>query len=179
MTPPWQLQGIVDPFGAYFAAHVCLGIHFSALVAGRRARPTHQPLSHALWARSQGLWAVQFRVLETQLQQIARRSSASSTPTTRSSPRRWPCARSRSGRSTAPPPTRSRPSAGLGYFTPFTPMFNATGQPAVSLPLFAGDDGLPLAVQLVGRPAGEGPLLALAAELEAAQPWAERRPRPA
>jgi amidase len=64
-----------------------------------------------------------------------------------------------------------------GLFTPFTPIFNATGQPAISLPLYDGADGLPLGVQLVGRPAGEGQLLALAAQLEGAQPWAERRAR--
>jgi amidase len=63
-----------------------------------------------------------------------------------------------------------------GLFTPFTPVFNASGQPGISLPLFEGEDGLPLAVQLVGRPAGEGALLALAAQLEAAVPWALRRP---
>jgi amidase len=63
-----------------------------------------------------------------------------------------------------------------GEFTPYTAIFNVTGQPAVSLPLFHGDDGLPLAVQLAGRPAGEGQLLSLAAQLEAARPWAERRP---
>jgi amidase len=63
-----------------------------------------------------------------------------------------------------------------GLFTPFTPVFNASGQPGISLPLFEGADGLPLAVQLVGRPAGEAALLALAAQLEAAVPWAGRRP---
>jgi amidase len=51
-----------------------------------------------------------------------------------------------------------------------------TGQPAISVPLFGGEDGLPLGVQLAGRPAGEGALLALAAQLEAAGPWAGRRP---
>jgi amidase len=62
-----------------------------------------------------------------------------------------------------------------GYFTPFTPIFNASGQPAIALPLFQGDDGLPLAVQLAGRPAGEATLLSLAAQLEAAEPWSARR----
>jgi len=62
-----------------------------------------------------------------------------------------------------------------GLFTPFTPVINATGQPGISLPLFEGGDGLPLGVQIVGRPASEGSLLALAAQLEAAQPWAQRR----
>ena len=64
-----------------------------------------------------------------------------------------------------------------GLFTPFTPVFNATGQPGISLPLFEGDDGLPLGVQLAGRPAAEGALLALAAQLEGALPWVQRRPR--
>ena len=64
-----------------------------------------------------------------------------------------------------------------GLYTPFTPVINATGQPAISLPLFEGDDGLPLGVQIVGRPAGESALLALAAQLEQAQTWAQRRVR--
>ncbi|HWX44801.1 MAG TPA: amidase family protein, partial [Solirubrobacteraceae bacterium] len=63
-----------------------------------------------------------------------------------------------------------------GLFTPFTPVFNASGQPGISLPLFHGEDGLPLGVQLVGRPAQEATLLALATQLEGARPWAERRP---
>ena len=63
-----------------------------------------------------------------------------------------------------------------GLFTPFTPIFNASGQPGISLPLYQGDDGLPLAVQLVGRPAGEAALLALASQVEAAAPWTGRRP---
>ncbi len=181
VAPPWQLEGIGDLFGAYFAAHVSLGIHFSALVGGRFV-PTAddmEPMSWALWEMSQGLTAVQFRVLETQLQQIARQLVAFLDPydallTPALALRPLPIGALDTA---APDPLETFRRS--GYFTPFTPMFNATGQPAVSLPLFAGDDGLPLAVQLVGRPAGEGPLLALAAELEAAQPWAERRPRPA
>ena len=64
-------------------------------------------------------------------------------------------------------------------FTPFTSPYNVTGQPAVSLPLhWAEVDGatLPIGVQLVGRPADEVTLISLAAQLEAAQPWADRRP---
>jgi amidase len=62
-----------------------------------------------------------------------------------------------------------------GLFTPFTPIFNATGQPAISLPLFEGDDGLPLAVQLVGKSADEATLLSLATQVEAAHQWHRRR----
>jgi amidase len=63
-----------------------------------------------------------------------------------------------------------------GQFTPYTALFNITGQPAISVPLFHGEDGLPLAVQLVGPPAREDLLLSLAAQLEQARPWADRRP---
>ena len=43
-----------------------------------------------------------------------------------------------------------------GEFTPYTAPFNVTGQPAISVPLYHGDDGLPLAVQLVGAAARRG-----------------------
>jgi amidase len=61
-------------------------------------------------------------------------------------------------------------------FTPYTPMFNLTGQPAVSVPLFHGDDGLPTAAQIVGQPAGEALLLQVARQLEEISPWADRFP---
>ncbi|HEY6397819.1 MAG TPA: amidase, partial [Solirubrobacteraceae bacterium] len=63
-----------------------------------------------------------------------------------------------------------------GHFTPYTAIVNLTGQPAVALPLYQGEDGLPTAVQLIGPPAREDLLLSLAAQLEAALPWADRRP---
>jgi len=63
-----------------------------------------------------------------------------------------------------------------GRFTPWTAAFNVTGQPAVSIPAGLGSDGLPLSVQLVARPCGEDTLYSLAAQLEAARPWVERRP---
>jgi len=63
-----------------------------------------------------------------------------------------------------------------GRFTPFTPIFNITGQPAISIPAGIGSDGLPLAVQLVGRVGAEDALYSLAGQIEAAAPWAQRRP---
>ncbi|HXW88722.1 MAG TPA: amidase [Streptosporangiaceae bacterium] len=63
-----------------------------------------------------------------------------------------------------------------GAFTPYTSPFNLTGQPAVSLPLHWTAGGVPVGVSLIGRPAGEGPLIALSAQLEEARPWAHRRP---
>jgi amidase len=62
-------------------------------------------------------------------------------------------------------------------FTPWTPLFNITGQPAVSIPAGLGSDGLPLSVQLAGRRGAEETLYSLAGQLEAAAPWADRRPQ--
>ena len=59
---------------------------------------------------------------------------------------------------------------------PFTATWNQTGQPAVSIPLSMSDDGLPIGVQLVGRPAAEATLIRVSAQLEQAKPWADRRP---
>ena len=51
-----------------------------------------------------------------------------------------------------------------------------TGQPAASVPAGFTPEGVPLAVQLVGRPHDEATLLSLSAQLETARPWADRRP---
>ena len=61
-------------------------------------------------------------------------------------------------------------------FIPYAALYNVTGQPAICLPMHWTDDGLPVGVQLVGRPAGEAALLALAGQLERARPWVHRRP---
>ncbi len=61
-------------------------------------------------------------------------------------------------------------------YTPNTQLWNQTGQPAMSVPLHWNDAGLPIGVQVVGRFGGEATLFRLAAQLEAAHPWAERRP---
>lgn len=61
-------------------------------------------------------------------------------------------------------------------FTPFTAIANLTGLPAMSLPLHWSKDGLPIGVHVIGPPAGDAQLLRLAAQLETARPWADRRP---
>jgi amidase len=61
-------------------------------------------------------------------------------------------------------------------FTPFTAVANLTGLPAMSLPLHWSADGLPIGVHAIGPPAGDALLLQFAAEVEAARPWADRRP---
>jgi len=59
---------------------------------------------------------------------------------------------------------------------PFTPPFNFTGQPAISLPLAWSREELPIGMQFAGRYADEATLFRLAAQLERAHPWIDRRP---
>ncbi|MFY9930426.1 MAG: amidase, partial [Streptosporangiaceae bacterium] len=88
-------------------------------------------------------------------------------------------------------PTLALPPVPVGYFeevtpaenferqkrfTPFTAVYNVSGQPAVNLPLHWNAEGLPIGVMLAGRMGEEATLISLSAQLEQARPWAHRRP---
>jgi Asp-tRNA(Asn)/Glu-tRNA(Gln) amidotransferase A subunit family amidase len=64
----------------------------------------------------------------------------------------------------------------LGTYVAYTPLANATGQPAMSVPLHWNADGLPIGSHFFGRHFDEATLLRLAAQLEQARPWNQRRP---
>ncbi len=177
VEPPWQIEGLSQLFGAVFSIHIALQIVYSGMVAGREpAAEDMEPMSWAIHSMTQQINSVQGLGLEIQLQALTRQLVAFLAPydallTPALAERPLPIGTLDTA---APDPMATFTRSGL--FTPFTPVFNASGQPGISLPLFHGEDGLPLAVQLVGRPAQESVLLALAAQLEAACPWAERRP---
>jgi amidase len=176
VDPPWREQGLLRRFTALFGPAVCSQIAGAAARAGREPREDDmEPLSWALWQRSKRIDAVEAAVVGYQLQAFARALTvwalpydAILTPALAQPPVRIgeldPC---------GPDPLGTFRRS--GHFTPYTAIANVTGSPAISLPLYERDDGLPLAIQLLGRPAQEGALLALAAQLEAALPWGDRR----
>jgi amidase/6-aminohexanoate-cyclic-dimer hydrolase len=65
---------------------------------------------------------------------------------------------------------------GIIHYSPFTSIFNMTGQPAASIPLHWSKDGLPVGVHFAARFGDEATLLKLAAQLEQARPWFGKRP---
>jgi amidase len=65
---------------------------------------------------------------------------------------------------------------GMSRFYPYCVPWNHLGNPSMSVPSGFAEDGMPLAVQIIGRPGDESTLLSLAAQLEAERPWADARP---
>jgi amidase len=176
ITPPWRIEGLGDVFGGVFSVHISLSIAYSGIIAGRE--PTAEdmePMSWAIFSMVRKLGAIESMASTVKLQAHARNLVSFLEPydallTPALAERPLPLGTLDAA---APQPMSTFTRSGL--FTPFTPIINASGQPGISLPLYEGEDGLPLGVQLVGRPAAEGPLLALAAQLEEAHPWAQRR----
>jgi amidase len=173
---PWRDDSILHTFTALFAPLVMLQVAFGRLVNGREPEEQElEPLSWALWKLVGGMSALDAHLASAQLQIFARgligwmsQYDAVVAPGLAEAPVllddvHW---------QTDDPMGLFRRS---GEFTPFTAIANVSGQPAIVLP-FDEHDGLPVAVQVFGRPAGEGDLLALAAQVEAARPWAHRRP---
>ena len=66
--------------------------------------------------------------------------------------------------------------AKIAHWVAPCPVANATGLPAIALPVGFDSNGLPISVQLIGKPAAESTLISLAAQLEAANPWIQHRP---
>ncbi len=175
--PPWRQQGLSELFGAVFSSLIALSIGYSAHVAGKDQPDAGdmEPMSWAIFSMIRKLGTLEQQAAVVRLQAYARQlvtwlSEYDALLTPALAERPLPLGTLDTGAAN-PMSTFTR----SGLFTPYTPVFNATGQPAISLPLYEGEDGLPLGVQIVGRPAGEERLLALAAQIEAAQPWAQRR----
>ncbi len=177
VDPPWRDDTVRELFGRVFSNHIALSIAYSATIAGRE--PTAEdmePMSWAIFSMVSKMNAIEGMAAAVQLQSFARGLITFLAPydavlTPALAERPLPLGTLDTA---VPDPLSTFTRSGL--FTPFTPIVNASGQPAISLPLYEGEDGLPLGVQLIGRPVEEGRLLALASQLEIAQQWTARRP---
>jgi amidase len=168
-SPALPAGDVLGLFLQAFGPAVSLGVGYGELLAGRP--PTDEeiePLSKAVRANAHELHSVAYLGAIAQLQAVARGIVAFFaeydlllTPTLAERPLAI-------GECTGygeDPIADLRRSA---HFTPYAGLFNVTGQPAISLPLGFGDDGLPIAAHLVAKPLGEDTLLQVAAQMEAA-----------
>jgi amidase len=176
ITPPWSGLDLLPDFTRAFGPMVSIVTAIGGRLRGRE--PTQEdvePLTWMLYERARTQDTITFLIAEGRLQSVARSivSWLASfdivlTPALARRP-----VRIGEVHGLGPDPWENYQRS--GHFTPFTAICNVTGQPAVSLPLYQGEDGLPLAVQLIGQPAREDLLLSVASQLEQARPWAERR----
>jgi len=173
---PWAEGDLLPIFSRLWAGYASLGVWQGGAVSGREPGPEHvEAVTWWLFERAQAQNSTEFLLAEAQIQGAARLHMA---PWASYDVVLMPVLAQR------PVPVGSIDMDGAdpaaefaktGQFTPFTALFNITGQPAISLPLYHGDDGLPVAVQLAGGPGGEEQLLSLSAQIEAAAPWTDRR----
>jgi amidase len=175
--PPWAGERLLHPFTLVFGTPVALGMWFGGQATGREpSAELVEPLTWTIWEGIRERDPLDYLLARTRLTAASRpivalwdRYDAVLTPALAERPVRI-------GEIDSCSDDPWEDFHRSGQFTPYTALYNVTGQPAISLPLFHGEDGLPLGVMLAGRPAGEGPLLSLAAQIEAASPWADRRP---
>jgi amidase len=176
-SPALPSPETLDVFLDVLGPGVALGVHFGETLAGRPAEPDEiEPLTRAVTDQARRLPATRYLTSLAQLQLLARGTIAFFadydlllTPVLASRP--VPIGEFH-GCGDEPLEDLRR----SGAFAPYTALFNVTGQPAISLPVGFGEDGLPNAVQLVGRPLAEDTLLQVATQIETARPWAAHRP---
>lgn len=177
IEPPWLGLNLLPDFTRLFGPLVSFTVWFGGQLAGREPTADDvEPLTWALYEHALSQGTIKYLTAENKLESVARSivSSLSDydvilTPVLASRP--VPIGEVHG--LGADPMVEFRRS---GFFTPFTAIINVTGQPAISVPLYQGEDGLPTAVHLIGPPAREEVLLSLARQLEAALPWADRVP---
>ncbi len=173
--PPWQNPDTLELFTVLWAVQVGMTVRFAGQISGREPAPElMERLSWELYERGRETSAYEHAAAVIQLQAFVRgviawmsQYDAFLCPTLAQRP---------------VPIGEIDGEAGMeafarsADFTPYTAPINLSGQPAISLPVLQGGDGLPTAVQIVGRPAGDWELLQLAAQIERELPWAGRRP---
>lgn len=176
--PPIDHDALWEAFATIIASNVATTINFREASLGRAARPDE--LERATWAfaemgRTKVTGAdyaraiIIIHALGRRLGNFMERYDVMLTPTLAKPPVRL-------GEIDMMDMDQDRYRANLRAYIPFTPVENAAGLPAISLPLAWNDEGLPIGIHFVGRFGDEATLLRLAAQLELARPWDKRRP---
>ena len=169
---------LIAQFGAVWSAGVGAFLDdFSALVGVPIEPDDVEPLTAALAEAGRSVTAAQYLLAVQAMEQATRQVAGwwadgfdlLLTPTLAEPP--LPL-----GTLDAPPDDPMFPFMRSAQFVAFTPAFNITGQPSISLPLFWSDEGLPIGSQLVAAYGREDVLIRVASQLEAARPWADRHP---
>jgi amidase len=176
-TPSLPGKDTLRLFTGVFGPAIALGVAYGELLAGRPPGDDEiEPLSRALYDLARETSSVEYLAGLAQMQALARGVIAFFaeydvllTPALAERP--LPIGEC-NGLGDEP----MRDFARSGAFTPYTALFNVTGQPAISIPAGFGEDGLPTNAHLVAKPLGEDTLLQLAAQLETARPPDGRRP---
>jgi amidase len=176
-APAIDGQMLTEAFMTLWSAGCAFTMDGMAFSTGRAATEDQfEPLTWALAQMGRGRTASAYLIAVTVLQTIARsiaRFFADHdiwlTPTLAEPP--VPL-----GTFDSPPGNPLQGFIRSAAFVPFTPICNATGQPAMSVPLYWNSEGLPIGTHFIGRFGDEATLFRLAAQLEEARPWAERRP---
>jgi amidase len=176
-APEIDGSSLARAFTAVFASGCAAEIDGLALLTGQTPKQdSFEPLSWALYEMGHRTTGSEYLMSQTMLQQVSRQ-----------------VARFFEGYDVWLTPTLAEPPLPLGWFDatpddpmrglqravdflPFTPIANATGQPAMSVPLYWNKEGLPVGTHFFGRFGDEATLFRLAAQLEKARPWADRRP---
>ncbi|MGN6166728.1 MAG: amidase [Solirubrobacteraceae bacterium] len=176
--PPWAGTGLLSDFTRIFGPLVSMETLVGGLLRGREVTEYNvEPLTWAMWTRARSQGTLTYLAAQSRLESVARSIVTFLEPydalLTPALARRPVPIGEIHGLGPHPWDEYHR----SGPFTPYTAIINVAGLPAIAVPVYQGDDGLPLAVQLVGPPAREEILLALATQLEEANPWAGRRPR--
>jgi amidase len=177
-APAFPAEGYIENFIRVWASGVAISVRGMAMLRGAPLdQDKLEPLTRELVELAEGLTAADYLESVAFLQTMGRMIVSMwsdldvlITPTLAQPPIKVG--------SLAPQPGEPamRMLENAAEWVPFTPVWNATGQPGISLPLHQSSEGLPIGVQFVGPPAGEELLLSLSAQLEQARPWAERRP---
>jgi amidase len=175
--PTLNGEQLVEAFTVMWQAGVAETIAAIAQVIGRQPNDSEiEPLTRTLAEEGQKIDAASYLLAVSQMQLMARQVAAFQeqydlwlTPTLGEPP--VPL-----GTFDSPPDDPMYGFTRAAEFVPFTPLQNATGQPAMSVPLYWNDDGLPIGSHFVARFGDEATLFRLAAQLEEARPWTHKRP---